>query len=64
MFHSFFTARGLKGINYFRFFDASVLVIGPVAVILFFFVPEEKKERDRPLHRTIPFRPINKEADS
>ncbi|MBR1434287.1 MAG: hypothetical protein IJ584_04145, partial [Bacteroidales bacterium] len=25
MFHSFFTARGLKGINYFRFFDASVL---------------------------------------
>jgi hypothetical protein len=26
MFHSFFTARGLKGINYFRFFDASVLL--------------------------------------
>jgi hypothetical protein len=25
MFHSFFTARGLKGINYFRLFDASVL---------------------------------------
>ncbi|MBR1435025.1 MAG: hypothetical protein IJ584_07925, partial [Bacteroidales bacterium] len=25
MFHSFFTARGMKGINYFRFFDASVL---------------------------------------
>ncbi|MBQ8071348.1 MAG: hypothetical protein IJ202_10925, partial [Bacteroidales bacterium] len=29
MFHSFFTARGMKGINYFRFFDASVLLHKP-----------------------------------